>query len=104
MNSINNPDGEFGFGTRHIDPVKAISPGLVYEAFEDDYVKFLCSIGYTTTELRSITGDDSSCPGETKDTPMNLNYPSFAAHVIENKPFNITFSRAVTIVGLPNST
>ncbi|KAI9195943.1 hypothetical protein LWI28_019614 [Acer negundo] len=67
MNSTSNPDGEFGFGTGHIDPVKAISPGLVYEAFEDDYVKFLCSIGYTTTELRSITGDDSSCQGRNQD-------------------------------------
>lgn len=103
INATSNPGGEFAFGAGHIDPVKAISPGLVYEAFADDYVKFLCSLGYDTRKLQAITKDNSTCPSETKGTPKDLNYPSMAARVQENKPFAVNFSRTVTNVGQGNS-
>ncbi|KDO66665.1 hypothetical protein CISIN_1g037246mg [Citrus sinensis] len=103
INATSNPGGEFAFGAGHIDPVKAISPGLVYEAFADDYVKFLCSLGYDTRKLQAITKDSSTCPSETKGTPKDLNYPSMAARVQENKPFAVNFSRTVTNVGQGNS-
>ncbi|KAL0385714.1 UNVERIFIED_CONTAM: Subtilisin-like protease SBT4.3 [Sesamum radiatum] len=44
---------EFSYGTGHIDPVKAVDPGLVYETFTEDYINLLCSLGYNTATLRS---------------------------------------------------
>lgn len=31
--------GEFGYGSIHINPVKAINPGLVYDTIKADYIK-----------------------------------------------------------------
>ncbi|KAF9620289.1 hypothetical protein IFM89_011024 [Coptis chinensis] len=46
LNPTTNPDAEFGYGARHIEPVKVVRPGLVYDALEGDYLQFLCSIGH----------------------------------------------------------
>ena len=46
-----NLEAEFAYGAGNIDPVKAIDPGLVYDADEIDYVKFLCGQGYSTRAL-----------------------------------------------------
>ncbi|KAF9674664.1 hypothetical protein SADUNF_Sadunf10G0150500 [Salix dunnii] len=52
---------QFGYGSGHINPMKAIGPGLIYDAGEEDYVKFLCGLGYSRKQLRPVTRDDSSC-------------------------------------------
>ncbi|KAF9606623.1 hypothetical protein IFM89_027146 [Coptis chinensis] len=44
LNPTTNPDAELGYGGGNIDPVKVVGPGLVYDAIEGDYLKFLCSI------------------------------------------------------------
>ncbi|XP_042477650.1 subtilisin-like protease SBT4.13 [Macadamia integrifolia] len=104
MNATRNPDAEFAYGAGHINPVKAINPGLVYEILNDDYIKFLCNIGWDTKRVRSISGDNSSCPQGTKGTPLDLNYPSMTAYVQQkDKPFAINFTRTVKNVGSENS-
>ncbi|KAF8397396.1 hypothetical protein HHK36_016309 [Tetracentron sinense] len=104
MNASKTLEGEFAYGAGHIDPVKALNPGLVYESLKADYINFLCSMGYDTEKVRSISGDKSSCPKDVKGTPMDLNYPSMAAHVDGSKAFTVKFSRTVTNVGIANST
>ena len=51
MSAKKNPEAEFAYGAGNIDPVKAIDPGLVYDADEIDYVEFLCGQGYSTRAL-----------------------------------------------------
>ncbi|PKA63133.1 Cucumisin [Apostasia shenzhenica] len=105
MSSRKNKEAELAYGAGHINPVAAVKPGLVYDAAEIDYVKFLCGQGYTTKNLRLITGDNSSCTAATNGTVFDLNYPSFAISVINiTKPISQTFHRTVTNVGAANST
>ncbi|KAI4306766.1 hypothetical protein L6164_030015 [Bauhinia variegata] len=101
----NNQDKEFAYGAGQIDPVKAVNPGLVYDAGEADYVRFLCGQGYTTRALQLVTGDKSVCSETTKTTALDLNYPSFALQVQSSKPsISASFNRTVTNVGSTVST
>lgn len=103
INSENNPDAEFAYGAGQIDPIKAVNPGLIYDADEGDYVRFLCGQGFNTTDLQQITGDASIC-SNTYPSARDLNYPSFALKVQSSKHhFRESFRRTVTNVGRPNS-
>ncbi|KAK9157162.1 hypothetical protein Scep_003736 [Stephania cephalantha] len=106
MPATRNPDREFAYGAGHLNPLKAVQPGLVYEAFEDDYIKMLCSIGYTSDMIKLMVGNTSttSCPPNYKGTVWDLNYPSMAMVLKEAQGKEATFTRTVTNVGLPNST
>ena len=106
MNATANPAAEFGYGSGHINPVKAINPGLVYEAFKDDYIKMMCGIGFDTEKVRLISGDNTTTctTGVTQGAVRDLNYPSMASTADQHKPFNIRFPRTVTNVGQANST
>ncbi|KAJ7960184.1 putative Cucumisin [Quillaja saponaria] len=42
MSAQLNPHAELAYGGGHIDPIKAFNPGLIYDASEIDYIKFLC--------------------------------------------------------------
>lgn len=104
MNPSKIPDAEFASGLGHLDPVLVANPGLVYETSKDDFVKMLCSIGFNTSNLRIIAGDNATCPRVEKLTPKDMNYPTITSIVVENKPFAVSFPRTVTNVGLTNST
>ncbi|XP_058079067.1 subtilisin-like protease SBT3 [Magnolia sinica] len=86
------------FGAGHINPNKAMDPGLIYDMNFQDYIDFLCNLGYNKTQMAAIIRrTDWSCP----NTPTNLNYPSFIA-VFSNEttyPTVQNFSRIVTNVG-----
>ena len=97
-------DGELAFGAGHVDPVKAVNPGLVYEAFKVDYITMMCNMGYDTKTVRLVSGDNSSCPKDTKGSPKDLNYPSMAVKVEAKKSFKVEFPRTVTNFGSANAT
>ncbi|KAJ4845586.1 hypothetical protein Tsubulata_033401 [Turnera subulata] len=105
MNNTKVATDEFDFGSGHINPVEAINPGLVYETSKDDYVQFLCSVGYDAAKLKTIMGGNVSCPTDTtsKGSPSALNYPSMVAKVPESEAFKIVFNRTVTNVGVADS-
>ncbi|KAI4305423.1 hypothetical protein L6164_028791 [Bauhinia variegata] len=98
-------DKEFAYGSGHVNPVEAVNPGLVYELSRDDYVEMLCNIGYNTSSLRKITGDNSTC-GASPDRSLvkDFNYPALAVRVHLLQPFKASFRRTVTNVGFANST
>ncbi|XP_065871979.1 cucumisin-like [Euphorbia lathyris] len=103
MNADTNPDAEFGYGSGHINPAKAADPGLVYDAGEADYVKFLCGEGYSNRQLKLITGDDKTCSEGTNGTVWDLNYPSFALSTKYKESITRIFHRTVTNVGSAGS-
>ncbi|XP_074318711.1 cucumisin-like [Silene latifolia] len=100
MTSASNEEAEFAFGSGHINPLKAVNPGLVYDAEEADYINFLCSEGLTATQIELISGTRNNCSNTTN---WDLNYPSMAVPTSAGA-FNAVFYRAVTNVGSSNST
>nr|POF21435.1 subtilisin-like protease sbt4.4 [Quercus suber] len=99
MSDAESVGGEFAYGSGIVFPGYAVSPGLVYEALEEDYIIMLCSIGYDANKLKIITGDpNSACPTVTA-SPKDLNYPSMTAAVTPERPLNVIFNRTVTNVG-----
>ncbi|KAK3034946.1 hypothetical protein RJ639_032346 [Escallonia herrerae] len=104
LNDLTSPEAEFAYGAGHINPLKAVNPGLVYDAGVVDYIKFLCGQGYNTTDLRLVTGDSSTCTKATTGLVWDLNLPSFALSAVPLHTFNRKFTRTVTNVGSPMST
>ncbi|XP_011032221.1 PREDICTED: cucumisin-like isoform X1 [Populus euphratica] len=94
MNTAKHADAEFGYGAGHINPIKAVDPGFLYEATRDDYIRMLCSMNNTHF---------SKCPRHIEGSPKDLNYPSMAVRVEENRAFTVKFPRTVRNVGLAKS-
>ncbi|XP_019151826.1 PREDICTED: subtilisin-like protease SBT3.18 [Ipomoea nil] len=86
----------FDIGAGHINPLKAIDPGLVYDMKTKDYIAYLCNIGYTEEQIRSLVLDAPwSCRGN-RPTTADLNYPSIT---IMNLQRTTTIRRTVRNVG-----
>ncbi|CAL9163042.1 unnamed protein product [Musa hybrid cultivar] len=99
MNPSLHPDAELAYGAGQLNPVKAVDPGLVFDATDADYVQMLCDEGYNKSMIRIITGDDRCCSSLGRRTARDLNYPSMALHVASNESFAGNFTRSVTNVG-----
>ncbi|KAI9166173.1 hypothetical protein LWI28_027495 [Acer negundo] len=100
MANYDLPASPLEMGAGLINPNKALNPGLVYDATADDYVKFLCAMNYTTTQIRIITKSSRTCINRS----MDLNYPSFVAFFnnVDSNPNEKAvqvFWRTVTNVG-----
>ncbi|XP_024517063.1 CO(2)-response secreted protease [Selaginella moellendorffii] len=94
----------FVMGAGQIDPVAALSPGLVYDISPDEYTKFLCTMNYTRDQLELMTGKNLSCAP--LDSYVELNYPSIAVPIAQFGGPNSTkavVNRKVTNVGAGKS-
>ncbi|KAJ7975633.1 Cucumisin-like [Quillaja saponaria] len=94
---------EFAYDSGLLNPVKAIDPGLVFNASGPDYNSFLCKQGYNTTTRRLITGDHSVCRSTKTGRAWNLNYPSLSLAIEDGQKIKGNFFRTVTNVGPSNS-
>ncbi|BAT91046.1 hypothetical protein LR48_Vigan08g183300 [Vigna angularis] len=99
-----NSSTPYDFGAGHLNLGRALDPGLVYDITNNDYVNFLCGIGYGPKVIQVITRTPASCPVR-KPSPENLNYPSFVAMfpVSSKGVASKTFIRTVTNVGSANA-
>ncbi|CAB4266284.1 unnamed protein product [Prunus armeniaca] len=60
-----------------------MDPGLTYDMDVQDYIEFLCGLGYNAKQMRAVIRRRRwSCSA----TPMELNYPSFMA-IFDGKDF-----------------
>uniref|UniRef100_A0A7N2RER2 Uncharacterized protein n=2 Tax=Quercus lobata TaxID=97700 RepID=A0A7N2RER2_QUELO len=96
----------FGFGAGHVDPNKAVDPGLVYDLSVDDYLNFLCASNYNTGQIQVITRKAVSCSGVQQVKMWDLNYPSILVSFDASAPSKseVVVNRAVTYVGDGDST
>ncbi|KAF8405404.1 hypothetical protein HHK36_010309 [Tetracentron sinense] len=102
--STGKPSTAYDFGAGHLNLVLAMNPGLVYDITNNDYVNFLCSIGYGPRTIQVITRTPVNCPLK-RPLPENLNYPSITALFSSSASGTQTksFIRTVTNVGPANS-
>ncbi|XP_038687135.1 subtilisin-like protease SBT3.9 isoform X2 [Tripterygium wilfordii] len=90
----------FDIGGGHVDPKKAMDPGLIYDTSTEDYIQFLCSTGYSNTSITHLMKNPRiSCMGN-NNLARNLNLPSIA---IPNLKRKVTITRKVRNVGCTNS-
>ncbi|CAA0842580.1 Subtilisin-like protease SBT1.2 [Striga hermonthica] len=88
------PANILAMGAGQVNPNKAVDPGLVYDIAMDDYVPFLCGLGYTESQVMMITQVPANC---SLTIPQGqLNYPTFSVSPDFKKTF---FYRTVTNVG-----
>lgn len=100
----------FDHGAGHVNPQKALSPGLVYDMGVQDYVDFLCALSYTANQILMIAKSNVTCSRKAiaNRNPGNINYPSFAVvfGVNENDKSSgtvVRYTRTVTNVGASGS-
>ncbi|KAK8543168.1 hypothetical protein V6N12_015732 [Hibiscus sabdariffa] len=92
--SLSNP---WAHGAGHVDPQRALSPGLVYDISTEEYITFLCSLGYTIDHVKTIVKRPNiTCSRNFKD-PGELNYPSFS--VLFGDKRVVRYTRELTNVG-----
>ncbi|CAB4318504.1 unnamed protein product [Prunus armeniaca] len=96
--SLSNP---WAHGSGHVEPQKALSPGLVYDISTDDYVAFLCSLDYTLEHVQAIVKKPNVTCSRKYSDPGQLNYPSFS--VVFGKKRVVRYSRELTNVGAAGS-
>uniref|UniRef100_A0ACD5ZAB4 Uncharacterized protein n=1 Tax=Avena sativa TaxID=4498 RepID=A0ACD5ZAB4_AVESA len=86
-------------GAGHVDPNRALDPGLVYDANTTDYVSFLCALGYPPSLIAVFTRDGSVANCSAKPARSgDLNYPNFAT-VFSSYKDSVTYHRVVRNVG-----
>ncbi|CAA2957179.1 subtilisin-like protease [Olea europaea subsp. europaea] len=86
----------FDIGAGHVNPLKAIDPGLIYDMNTRDYIIFLCNSGYTEDEIKAmVICPRASCPKKYEPN-TNINYPSIS---VPNLQWETTIKRTVQNVG-----
>ncbi|GJV15317.1 subtilisin-like protease SBT1.7 [Tanacetum coccineum] len=84
------------YGAGHVNPNKAMDPGLVYDIQPQDYINYLCALNYSRNEIRVISKrSEIDCANATLD----LNYPSFILVLNNTNTTSTTFQRVLTNVG-----
>ncbi|KAG9447731.1 hypothetical protein H6P81_013859 [Aristolochia fimbriata] len=98
------PAGIFAIGAGHVNPARALDPGLVYDAKPDDYITHLCTLGYRRSDIFTITHRNTSCSEVlSKNRGFSLNYPSISVVFKHGKTLKM-IKRRVTNVGPAVST
>lgn len=84
-------------GAGHVEPHKAISPGLVYDISTEEYVAFVCSLGYDIKQVQAVVNRPNVTCSKRLGDPGRLNYPSFS--VLFGKSRVVRYTRQLTNVG-----
>ncbi|XP_009595146.1 subtilisin-like protease SBT3 [Nicotiana tomentosiformis] len=95
-------------GAGHVNPNRALDPGLVYDATPQDYINLICSMNFTEEQFKTFarsSANYNNCSSPSAD----LNYPSFIALYPFSLEGNFTwlkqkFRRTLTNVGKGGTT
>lgn len=101
MSSKVDREAEFAYGAGQVNPMKARSPGLVYDMDDMSYIQFLCHEGYNSSSVSSLLRQQVNCstliPANGEDA---INYPTMQLGLkSDQEPTIGIFRRRVTNVG-----
>ncbi|GMY36573.1 subtilisin-like protease SBT5.4 [Fagus crenata] len=88
----------FSYGAGHIRPNRAMNPGLVYDLTVNDYLDFLCAIGYNETSIELFAEGPYHCPKSA--SLLDFNYPSIT---VPNLSGSVAVTRKLKNVGSPGT-
>ncbi|CAO2203227.1 unnamed protein product [Urochloa humidicola] len=98
-------------GAGEVSPLRALSPGLVFDTTTHDYLRFLCYYGYKEQVVRKVAGDAAfSCPAAGAAPSPDLaaaaavNYPSISVPRLVRGGKAVTVARTAINVGATNAT
>ncbi|TXG70799.1 hypothetical protein EZV62_005734 [Acer yangbiense] len=98
--SASTSSSPFDHGAGHINPVKALDPGLVYDIEAQDYFEFLCTQNLTPMQLRIFGKYSNRTCKHSLASPGDLNYPAISVVFPEKTSVTtMTLHRTVTNVG-----
>ncbi|KAL7129246.1 hypothetical protein ABFS83_13G052500 [Erythranthe nasuta] len=90
----------FNYGGGHIQPNRAMDPGLVYDLSADDYLNFLCALGYNATQIQQFSKKSQTYKCRDPISLIDFNYPSITVPSLKG---TVTVSRKVKNVGSPGT-
>ncbi len=61
LNATDSLATPFSYGAGHVQPNRAMDPGLVYDTTIDDYLNFFCALGYNETQLSVFSQGPYQC-------------------------------------------
>lgn len=98
----------FDMGGGHVNPNKALDPGLIFNITIGDYIEYLCSLGYSTASISRLTKMKATmittgCSRSNHEyQKLNLNVPSITISQLKMGA-TVVVTRRVTNVGPINS-
>lgn len=98
------PADFYAIGAGHVNPQKAMDPGLVYDIKPTEYIPFLCGLGFTKKQIQTIISPlpPVKCSKVKAISQEQLNYPSIVATLKFNS--TVVIQRRVTHVSDAEST
>ncbi|KAG2688731.1 hypothetical protein I3843_09G109400 [Carya illinoinensis] len=88
----------FSYGAGHIRPNRAMDPGLVYDLTVNDYLDFLCALGYNQTEVELFS--EAPCKCRKSASLLHFNNPSIAVPKLSG---TVRVTRRLKNVGSPGT-
>ncbi|URD79099.1 subtilisin-like protease [Musa troglodytarum] len=104
LDELHRPADLFAVGAGHVNARQAIDPGLVYDLTPEDYVPYLCGLGYNDSAVSALTRKPVRCSSLKSISQGELNYPSISVTLPANSSTSVSYTRTVTNVGEPKST
>ncbi|PON69978.1 Subtilase [Parasponia andersonii] len=102
--STADPSNPYDHGAGHVNPRKALDPGLVYDIEPQDYFEFLCTQNLTPTQLKVFAKYSNRTCRHTLAGPADLNYPAISVVFPEKTNVSVlSVRRTLTNVGPPIS-
>ena len=103
MDQTHQPADIFAVGAGHVNPSRANDPGLIYDIQPEDYIHYLCGLGYSDSQVGIVVNRRVNCSEESTIPEAQLNYPSFSI-ALGSSTTTQEFARTVTNVGAVDST